>query len=785
LGQSGHIEQLPQYSFMWIHDGFTSLLDFMTVRRANKPPPVLGAVFVSLSGRRIRCDRCEKYSPASTSYPPSPPIAHFQDSFTNNRVVLVAMRKIVLLTYCFGILHLIPVSSQDIQKEKDRLPGLSGTAKATCLNEIARYYVRSPVAHFDSGLLYAKRAFDYSSANNYKQAACNAARLYADILLQTSQPNEGLRYYQYVIRTAGELNNEWLKAKGIRGAGQALWYKGQYAEAIDSIRRSIYYFKRQKVKTEISDAIMTIGTIYADQGNYEKAFESAQEAVRTSQQYKDKENTILSHAELGKLYRSIGDYNTALDYYRKGYSFDPPVGHWPYRHLAHCMGDLYADREQWDSVLYYYRQSFAGNPDSKMSKVKMGGYHLARKNYDSAFYYFNELFISLNNSGEGGIVLDAMLGLAEIYMVKGQFEKALTYAGPAFQRAYSEKARLNVRDASYLLYRIYDSLKRPADALVYYRHYVQTKDSILTDKFKARLTQFTRTADDDRKQARIRLLEKERQISSQKLRENRFFRNILGAGILLLIITGMILFVIISLKRSNERLKSEQIQIALERRAADLEMQALRAQMNPHFIFNCLSSINRFILKNEPDMASGYLTRFSRLIRLVLVNSQKPLIVLEDEIEMLRLYIGLEQLRFGNSFDYSITYTNDIKPSNILIPPLLLQPFCENAIWHGLMHKKERGSLDITFTMKKDSLYCMITDNGVGRAKAAEVKSRSGEKIKSLGLQLTTERLALFNQDKSVQTSYRIEDMYNESGEASGTRIILEIRYKTFTEETV
>src|SRR5688572_22673063 len=269
------------------------------------------------------------------------------------------MKKIVLSG--FVILYIIPASSQDIQQAKDRLSSLAGIEKATCLNKIATHYVRSPVAHFDSGLLYAKKAFDYSSANNYKEASCIAARLYADILLQTSQPNEGLRYYQYVIRTAGELNNEWLKAKGIRGAGQALWYKGQYTEAIDSIRRSIYYFKRQGGKTEISDAIMTIGTIYSDQGNYEKAFESAQEAVQTSQQYKDKENIILSHAELGKLYRSIGDYNTALEYYRKGYRFDPSVGHWSYRHLAHCMGDLYSDQGQWDSVLYYYRQSFAGN----------------------------------------------------------------------------------------------------------------------------------------------------------------------------------------------------------------------------------------------------------------------------------------------------------------------------------------------------------------------------------------------------------------------------------------
>ena len=213
-------------------------------------------------------------------------------------------------------------------------------------------------------------------------------------------------------------------------------------------------------------------------------------------------------------------------------------------------------------------------------------------------------------------------------------------------------------------------------------------------------------------------------------------------------------------------------------------MQALRAQMNPHFIFNCLSSINRFILKNEPDMASDYLTRFSRLIRLVLINSQQSLIVLQDEIEMLRLYIEMEQLRFKKAFDYSVTYTNDIEPANALIPPLLLQPFCENAIWHGLMHKQGHGLIAINFEMRDNVLVCTITDNGIGRAKAAEVKSKPVEKIKSLGLALTTERLALFNRNLAAQTSFDIKDVTDAAGNTAGTQVILKIRYQEFIHET-
>ncbi len=226
-----------------------------------------------------------------------------------------------------------------------------------------------------------------------------------------------------------------------------------------------------------------------------------------------------------------------------------------------------------------------------------------------------------------------------------------------------------------------------------------------------------------------------------------------------------------------ERSEKERQLANLRHKTGELEMQALRAQMNPHFIFNCLSSINHFILKNDSEMASEYLTKFSRLIRMVLNNSKNPLINLDDELEMLRLYIDLERLRFNHSFDYSINYYNHFDISSIFIPPLLLQPFAENAIWHGLMNKKERGILDIGLELDNNVLKCYITDNGIGRKNAETLKSKSAEKQKSLGMQITAERLALFNNDGD-QTIFNVEDLVDASGGAAGTRVTLKIRYK-------
>jgi sensor histidine kinase YesM len=163
---------------------------------------------------------------------------------------------------------------------------------------------------------------------------------------------------------------------------------------------------------------------------------------------------------------------------------------------------------------------------------------------------------------------------------------------------------------------------------------------------------------------------------------------------------------------------------------------------------------------------------------LVLNNSKKPFISLEDELETLRLYLDMEKLRFKNSFDYNFTYNNSVDIDNIFIPPLLLQPFAENAIWHGLMHKQGKGFLNFEFCVEEKFLKCIITDNGVGREQAELLKNKSAEKQRSMGLKITTERLSLLNNNSNQQTFFTIEDLTNENGNAIGTRVHLKIYYK-------
>lgn len=212
-----------------------------------------------------------------------------------------------------------------------------------------------------------------------------------------------------------------------------------------------------------------------------------------------------------------------------------------------------------------------------------------------------------------------------------------------------------------------------------------------------------------------------------------------------------------------------------QQKLAETEMMALRAQMNPHFLFNCLNSIKFFIINNETDKASDYLGKFGRLIRLILQNSEETTITLDLELEALQLYVDLESLRFENKFQFILKVENNVSPEMIEIPPLIIQPFVENAIWHGLMHAHRQGKLLINISMQNDELLCIIEDNGVGRAEAGRLGSKSVMKKKSMGLDITKNRLKLINPDAHNNNSVSMEDLFDQDRNASGTRVSLRI----------
>ncbi len=541
---------------------------------------------------------------------------------------------------------------------------------------------------------------------------------------------------------------------------------------------------------------------------------------------------------IGKFYTLAGDYEYAFAYFRKAsnHNFDKrwsPL--W-----TDAMGNLHRLIGNYDSALVYFNQ--------RNTKVNLVRLFSDMKQYDKALQMFNALINGVTERKNVANLGRLHAYAAKAYYGKKDYDNALSSAIKADAFFKITSSNLERIDNYQQLSDIYQQMRKFDSAYIFLKQYNSLKDSVLNKQFYIRLNDYKKEAEEtkstslilllqkdnvikdqqlkeemlfkkqneaelalldqtnkiidqellikeqnlkeqillkEQNQSEVGLLDKENKLKDQRLKQQAFIRNALLGGLLLFILLGGFVFRNLSLKRKNEKLAIKKGQAEFQQKVAELEMQALRAQMNPHFIFNCLNSINRFIFKNETKVASDYLTRFSRLIRMVLLHSQKKLVPLEDELDMLKLYLDMERLRFKNAFDYHITTTNAIENSSVFIPPLLLQPFCENAIWHGLMHKEGPGHLNIVLNEDDGILNCIISDDGVGREKAEAYKSKSAEKEKSMGLKITTERLSLLNQGTTGGTFYEIEDIKNEQGDVAGTKVELKIRYKETVEEYV
>lgn len=269
------------------------------------------------------------------------------------------------------------------------------------------------------------------------------------------------------------------------------------------------------------------------------------------------------------------------------------------------------------------------------------------------------------------------------------------------------------------------------------------------------------------KEQEIQLLTRDNRIQSLQLENNRRSVFLSVAGILLLLLVLSILYY-------QRNLRS---QIRLGRVRAELETKVLRAQMNPHFIFNCLNSIENFMMRNDKRKASDYFGKFALLIRMILDSSRNEWILLSKDMEALDLYVALEQLRFNHHFSYIVDMDPQLEHGDFKVPPLLIQPYVENAIIHGLAQSdREDQQLRVSIKLENDYLIYTILDNGIGREKSREYKRKERLAHVSIGMQLTQERINILNEMLHANGEVMITDLYEAEGQPAGTLVRVTIK---------
>ncbi|MBV1887720.1 MAG: histidine kinase, partial [Urechidicola sp.] len=383
---------------------------------------------------------------------------------------------------------------------------------------------------------------------------------------------------------------------------------------------------------------------------------------------------------------------------------------------------------------------------------------------------------SINDSIEVAPVITSQklnFDIGNAYLNKGDLNEAVPYLEKSIEEADEVNDLETQKDALQRLSELYRAAGKSDQALEKYQEYAKLVDEIYKQKEQEIEDAVALGTELTNKQNRINSLEKDRELSesrydlfsSQKQLTQESYKS---QRLIIYSLIGGVLLLILSLfwmYKSNK-----------QRRLANnlLALKSLRTQMNPHFIFNALNSVNSFVSQNDERAANRYLTDFSKLMRSVLDNSEQDFILLSKEIELLELYIKLEHSRFTDKFDYSITIDEKLEISEFKIPPMLLQPYVENAVWHGLRYKKDKGKLEIKIRQKdSETVEIVIIDDGIGRKKSKELKTQHQQQQKSQGMNNIKKRIAILNEMYSDKVAVLIEDLKTDY---SGTKVVLTLK---------
>lgn len=388
---------------------------------------------------------------------------------------------------------------------------------------------------------------------------------------------------------------------------------------------------------------------------------------------------------------------------------------------------------------------------------------------DSAKYYFNKAILTANQPGELRNEFQAYMAEAK-YLTHTPARTKSLLLRKALQLAEQTQYAEGKAQADEQLSTFYDELNNKDSSLYYYRLYRQITDSLFSENNQRNTIVNESEWTIKRKELENNNL-KELTLAQRKQIE---FKNIL----LVFIAVGFLLslFVAFLLYKSfqSKKLKNES---QYKQKIAETEMQALQAQMNPHFFFNSLNSIENFIMQNEKKLASDYLNKFARFIRSVLDSSYKELIEINKDLESIQLYIDLEQMRFNNKFTYYCIVDPALLHGEYHVPALLVQPYLENAINHGI-GPSEKADLKITLQvmLEKNMIHYVIEDNGIGRDQSRIYNQLNKPFHKSVGMQITQDRINIFNQETGLADSVKITDLFDAENNASGTRIEFAIK---------
>jgi tetratricopeptide (TPR) repeat protein len=539
------------------------------------------------------------------------------------------------------------------------------------------------------------------------------------------------------------------------------WVKGDYLQAINHYNESLALNNEIKNYRGTAKSLVNLGMVYSQLGDNAKAIDFFLNGLKVAESNDYKFIIATATNSLGVVYKNTLDFRNALIAYQRSWTIYKEL------HALTEIAGVYSNIGQVEFLLGntekatdYYKKALHLFDSLNIFRGKVICYNqisevlLQKKDYNEALRY-SEMALAMSRSqGFGEHEILSLKGLGKISYSRGQFEQSIKFLEEgvrlARQKKYSKHLVALYKDLSES-YRAASDFK---EALLFHEQYSALKDSIFNDQSRISISNM---------QIRYELGKKEQEALLENDQNRRITYFTIGFSLALVLIL-LLIYRNTSIKNTvtTIKLKSE-----FQEKLSKTQIKALQSQMNPHFIFNCLNSIDYFILKSMPSAASDYLGKFSKLMRLFMEEMKEEMTLLSKENLALQLYLELEKLRFGKKLSYLITVDNGINSNEYFIPSMIIQPFVENAIIHGVQPLPNGGTVSIQFIKSETATCCVIEDNGVGREYHRSKNNK--EKRKSYGMNLSIQRLKLLQPNSSIE----ILDLYDEQKNPIGTRVVI------------
>lgn len=545
---------------------------------------------------------------------------------------------------------------------------------------------------------------------------------------------------------------------------------------------AIHYARRNSNKSILAESFNIQAKIYEYYDQLELSVAKNIISLKLALEMNDHLRLARYHREIGISQRLIQNYDDAEDYFKQSYESAKRVSDYRQMALAQLnLGTVYFGRKEYRRAIDYAEKTirlleklndFNGLGEAHEN---LGMIYREQKQYNYAASSFNKALVYYESTGNKEKIAGVYHNVGTIFQKQKKYTNALTYLNRSIEIRDQFGSRSQIFQTYRAISEVYQDIGRTDEALKYLKLYLDYQDSNTIVQSATKIAELSELYRSDQRERLINIqadsIQRQRQeqtltatkLENIQLRSN-FQMYIIMAFLIIVVLAGIIVFY----RWKENELKQQQ-------REAEMSQTLLRAQMNPHFVFNAMSVIQSYIYENDTVNSSKFLVNFSRLMRLILENSPKEFIPIETEIEILQKYLETQKLRFEERFNYMIECSEELKDDLAIIPPMITQPFIENAIEHGQLHTIDGGFISIKFSKNNNMLEILIVDNGIGR-KGSEQNKKSKEH-KSMAMNITSQRIYNINKKYKTEGSLLVED-FNKILE-TGTKVLISLPYKT------